>query len=291
VRHGGNQDMKIVNYCVCCGSNDIKTYPGMLADFISYRIFGHDHAQVNRPEGSYPLQTRCDILHCNNCNYIGSKIRFDDDELNLIYHDYRSESYVQDRAKFEPSYPEQNGPLSYDPLHIKTRIENLSSLLLSSADINKIRTLIDYGGGEGQFIPEIIPANRKIIFDPSNKILKNGLESISNIADLPVADFVMLCHTLEHLSYPKDILIQIRDIMHTDSLLYIEVPLEVADDHPLMDYEIPRVTHEHINRFTTQSLKALLDVAGYVPIKIYIAEIISSYFGRDKIISALCVKK
>lgn len=264
----------------------------MLADFISFRIFGHDHAQVNRAEGAYPLHTRCDIIQCKNCNYIGSKIRFDDDELNLIYQDYRSESYVRDRAKFEPNYPEQNGPLSHDLLHIKTRIENLSNLLLSSSiNINKIKTLIDYGGGEGQFIPEIIQADRKIIFDPSNKSLKNGLESISNVNDLPVADFVMLCHTLEHLSYPKDILIKIKNVLHQGSLLYIEVPLEIANDHALMDHEIPRITHEHINRFTTQSLSTLLDIAGYKVIKIYVTEITSSYFGRDNIISTLCAIK
>jgi hypothetical protein len=280
--------MKIISHCICCTSKNIQKYPGFLFDFMAYRMFGYDLATVSTETGSYPLHFRCNIILCKDCNYTGSDIRFDEEELNNVYHDYRSATYATDRNKFEPGYFSYNDLLGKNELELSSRRLNLESILSNNVDLSSIKIVIDYGGDEGQFIPKNINPSRKIIFDPSNKIISPEFEKINNLENLPLGDLIMCCHTLEHVSYPQELLKKLKALLSKNAFIYIELPLEVQNTLPLTSSEIPRKIHEHINTFTTQSLTALIKCCGLNVVCIYDKEIESSVPGRHKILSALC---
>lgn len=88
-------------------------------------------------------------------------------------------------------------------------------------------------------------------------------------------DLVLLAHVLEHVSYPRDLMKEVISLMSSSSLLYIELPEEVsltmlqlfkknvksALFRPQQTQQIP-IMHEHINQFTTRSLRNLLAEMG-----------------------------
>ena len=160
--------------------------------------------------------------------------------------------------------------------------------LKENIDLNKINTVIDYGGDEGQYIPRNITASRRIIFDPSNKIIPHEFEKINKFENLPLADLVMCCHTLEHVSYPQDLLKKLTHLLSDKSYIYIELPLEVQNIFPLSPNEIPRQIHEHINTFTTRSLTSMINAVGLKIITIYETHMLSEVPGNHRILSALC---
>ena len=111
--------MKIATSCVCCGSNDLKKSPSVLMPFIAHRIF--DIAPVEITDDwdvkRYGIKNgmvyaRCNSVCCSNCLHTFLDMRFDDDELNLLYDNYREEEYINLRDHYEPGYKQKNEHLS-----------------------------------------------------------------------------------------------------------------------------------------------------------------------------------
>jgi hypothetical protein len=90
-------------------------------------------------------------------------------------------------------------------------------------DLESAGSCLDYGGDEGQFIPEHIPRDKSFVLDYSNKPSSSGYISISDIRDLPgPVDLVLCCMTLEHVSQPMELM---KELMSCSSgYIYLEVP-------------------------------------------------------------------
>jgi SAM-dependent methyltransferase len=171
--------------------------------------------------------------------------------------------------------------------------------LIAQATEGQFQVAVDFGGDEGQFFPDS-SVGRRIVIDVSDKAMPEGVElheDLKSIGDSP--DLVMICHVLEHLNDPIALLGEVRQVIETDGVLYLEVPMDMPRLHnwhardiykrylfhlgktrwPLVvsDFvggisrqfglRIPRLgvvkQSEHINYFTERSMKALLSKAGF----------------------------
>jgi ubiquinone/menaquinone biosynthesis C-methylase UbiE len=158
---------------------------------------------------------------------------------------------------------------------------------------------VDFGGDLGQFFPPQSIGER-VVVDVSSRELPSGIgraESIETIDGIP--DLVLICHVLEHLNDPLQVLKAISGVQAPGGLLYVEVPLDRPQPKPhhstskyfrylskitrhrrlliACDFisgvsrqygrRIPRFgfikQSEHINYFSRESLEKLLQLSGY----------------------------
>ena len=287
--------MQIANRCVICDSTEFNTLPAQLAPFISYRIFpwrpvytiGDVFDLVAKKKvyrlfrpllyllglGTKYFPLMIAAIHCRKCGFLFSDLRPDSAELARIYSDYRGPSYVRDRKRFEPGYAQFNFKLG-DAEEVALRVANLEEVLKKvKLPLDEIHVLLDYGGDEGQFIPDSMHGTRKIVYEVSDKPARAGVEKIAEIAKVPPIDFGMICHVLEHIPYPLDTLLELRSLIRPGGYVYIEVPLDVCaaifgltsiDGLERGDIGTGSVFfHEHINFFSPRSVGRLLQRAGF----------------------------
>src|SRR5690606_14594424 len=91
-----------------------------------------------------------------------------------------------------------------------------------------------------------------------------GAVAVSRQETLSCAyDLVVCSQVMEHVPYPADMLLDMRERMHDGTILYLEVPHE-----PLMrdavEHRAPRKQHwhEHVNFFSPRPLGNLLAACG-----------------------------
>ena len=102
-------------------------------------------------------------------------------------------------------------------------------------------------------------------------------------------DLVVCMQVLEHVSYPKKILKEISNVMNKNSILYIEIPHEKM----IRDNELPvhkKHWHEHINFYTKDSLKFLIECSGLIVIEL-LENIVQSEMGNLYLLQAICKKR
>ena len=88
-------------------------------------------------------------------------------------------------------------------------------------------------------------------------------------------DVITLYHVLEHLSYPKETLMKVREILKEDGILIITAPNFASPEAKIFKdrwfhLDVPR----HLYHFTPTSLHRLLNEAGFKVVK-------TSYFSRE----------
>ncbi|MGH2307414.1 class I SAM-dependent methyltransferase [Aliarcobacter sp. ERUVET-8] len=79
-------------------------------------------------------------------------------------------------------------------------------------------------------------------------------------------DLIVCSNVLEHVPYPKDLVMNIKKCMSKDSILYIEVPLEdiVREAGMKKDtYKIKKHWHEHVNFYSESSIKEMMIQCGF----------------------------
>lgn len=248
--------MKIENQCPVCGGRSFAAYTAQIAPFIRDRMFQN------------AVQSDCLLMCCTKCKFRFFNVRPDASEMARLYEDYRGTNYQKQREKYEPVYTnELNNLIGNNELEVKNRGDILNRVL----DRNSVQSntsVLDFGGNDGRFIPERI-TGKKYVFDISGNATIAGIVKLSS-QELIGKTFglILLAHVLEHVSYPKELMKEVVSLMSPSSLLYIELPEEVSlpfiesckkmmRDNLLGPSE-NGVMHEHINQFTTASLRNLL---------------------------------
>jgi len=238
--------MIIANVCVCCGNSDLQRDPAMLMPFVAQRIFDWKPFMIfglrDVPNGmAYAL---CSTLRCNQCGLMFLDMRFNNDEMRRLYRDYRGKEYTELRDSHEPGYTFRNQRLIH---------ENHKGIVEEFLTVGNIpRSILDYGGGDGTKTPFTSRAQICDVYDIGDGpvLTGNKVQLLEGQYDL-----VVCAHVLEHVPQPQVCLYEIRQVMHTESMLYIELPLE--DMGPKHHW------HEHINFFTKASLYCLLERSGF----------------------------
>lgn len=257
--------MKLATGCICCGHSSLDSNPAVLMPFIATRVFNWRPVEITAGWGLRDLQAGwaysvCNSLTCRACGHLFLDIRFDDDEMQRLYSDYRGEAYCSQREEFEPGYRARNDLLVNGDPHIFMVEDFLRGHLPFPVRI------LDWGGDTGLNSP--FKCNRSLhhIFDISNMPPIAGAKHVSQEEALAQNyDLIVCSNVLEHLPYPKSALDDIVTLMRKDTLLYIEVPYEELMFRRASGEDtasLKRHWHEHINFYCEKSLHILLERSG-----------------------------
>lgn len=122
-------------------------------------------------------------------------------------------------------------------------------------------TILDYGGGNGRLLRPLVDAGHNCftleIVDETLPGVKYAGSKPADLAQFDPFDALICSHVLEHLANPLETLQELVPYVQTDGFIYLEVPSEIWRRAPPA---IDPVTH--INFFTTDSLRVLLEAAG-----------------------------
>lgn len=288
--------------CIICHGENTETLNASFADFITDRVFdNHEHA-VN-------------LIHCNDCEFAYYDYRFNDEECGKLYAGYRNEEYQKQREKHECWYTKEiNDLIGKNDAEVKNRNKNLIELLKKHTDISQIKSILDFGGDKGQFIPDVFTDAKKYVYEISGVETITGVQSIDTFEDCAKNDYnlIICAHVLEHVADPTSVIKQIKSLMKKGQYLYVELPF----DSPLHKKKTSNLgflfnkyfswmnilkhflkskrkkksyqAHEHINHFTPKSIEVLLKKEGF---KILHNDVktIDCEWVKSEIISTLCI--
>lgn len=123
-------------------------------------------------------------------------------------------------------------------------------------------SVLDFGGGTGRLMRAFLDREHECsLIDYPGKKLPGVKYLGSQLTDIEAGrsfDLIVCSHVLEHLADPYGIVLSLNPYLAREGILYIEVPLEIWKKAPL---PVEPVTH--INYFTVDSLRILLERAGF----------------------------
>jgi SAM-dependent methyltransferase len=207
--------MYTIEACPCCLSKESRARWAVVAPFLA-------HYAVGRP----PFL--CKLLECSACSFRFFDVRLTPDEVARLYSGYRGEQYFAERHRWEFWYSRKvNDGIGGDPDEIVKRVAAYERLFRPHVSPATVKTVLDYGGDRGQFIPESLGTD-KFVFELSDAVPVPGVTRIASEQQLNSMkfDFIMALGVLEHCSEPADILEQLRFCLNPGSLLCVGVPFE-----------------------------------------------------------------
>jgi SAM-dependent methyltransferase len=272
--------------CIICNSKKLIKIPGKIVPFLMHRM---------KIEGT----DKTDLNKCANCNFFFYSYRPSDQQMKDYYFDYWGESYQKDREAFEPYYNKEfcNVIISEDISNINfsesEKLRLLNTLKELKIDMNKIESLLDYGGHNGKNIniPEFQNL-KKYVYDISGEEVLENITNVTNFSSEELKekyDLIICQHLLEHVSYPLNEMKNIFHMLKKGGYFYFEMPQGNRADalfnvkRNLMSYLFSwyrkylkklffkkndfYIMHEHINYFNKKSVKALCKNSGLKFIK------------------------
>lgn len=180
------------------------------------------------------------LLDCLDCGLRFFSRPFSSVELENLYGTYRSESYYKKRHRWEPWYTKSvNNAIGHNEEAIASRKKHLESMLRDyyrEFTIDPAKRVVDFGGDEGQFMPDLDTIQERRVFEVSDVQARDGIAQITSWAEMRdfSPDLLMICHVLEHTTDAYDIVKQASQVLPNGAVLYIEVPL----DHPQLPSRI-----------------------------------------------------
>ena len=211
------------------------------------------------------------IARCDECRTVQLTPRPDAGQLASYYQaDYRrGQLYGADVAD-PATFPRDN-------LYYYNRGQSVAERIAEHVTREDAR-ILDVGTGYGHVLHalgERFPASSRLAIEFSDAAVDH-LRSIGiEVEVAPVEtvlghldrtfDIIALSHVLEHLLEPVRVLELLRTRLRADGVLYVEVPNIVPEmltrypDHPWA----PRYDEPHVTFFSTESLKHVLERAGF----------------------------
>ncbi|MGV7211538.1 class I SAM-dependent methyltransferase [Oxalobacteraceae bacterium A2-2] len=255
--------MKIAHSCPVCHSSNFLKKVGFISPFIAHRVFDLPTVRVEYGGGSFTPVCFTNSILCNDCTFIFSQLRYEDDEMARIYRDYRSEAYADARNAYEPGYKELNTKIGVNPQETANRMATLKDFLEGEVDTSRLGSVLDYGGDQGQNIPDYPSLVKKYVYEVSGAATVPGVERIAKLSAIGPVDLVMNANVLEHIPYPAEVLNEMKTVCHRDTVVFIDVPNDLTEANPH-----PEQFHEHINFFNKQSLATLMRANGFEVLKV-----------------------
>jgi hypothetical protein len=242
--------MKSIDYCVCCGNDHLEIGSAYMSAFVFDRMTG---SKKNKKKN----KVDCKFIKCLSCDFIFTNIRFDRDEEIRHYTNYMKGEYLDQRVKYEgPSNLDYFESEEYKNLRRSVTQQVLDNIL-GPNKIKEMQSVLDYGGNTGEMIPENLSHTKKYVTDLNSRVSDDGIIFVPNAQESGPVDIVLCGHTFEHVSYPIEVLTDIKTYMKSKSYLIIEVPYEPQN------YWREREFHEHINVWNFNSLQKMLLTHGF----------------------------
>lgn len=212
----------------------------------------------------YGASVLAELQLCRDCTFIQTRVPFSDESIMKLYVDYRSDTYNEERIRYEPTYAAIAEHVGNSEQEVKTRVYGLTTWLDSKLDIGEGFSMLDYGGADGKFLPNLSGA--KYVFEISGLSPAQGVVKIEDPKSLGSYSYIQLAHVLEHVPHPLALTMKAASYLKPSGYLYLEVPQEI-DTKTIArlaagDHGIPLPIHEHINRYTPSSIIKLVESAG-----------------------------
>jgi hypothetical protein len=236
----------------------------------------------------YGKSALVEIEICPSCSFIQTKLPFPDEAIGRLYTDYRSDSYNRERIRYEPEYAAIASQAGNSTQEVQARTVGLTRWLTGKFNPDGDFSMLDYGGADGRFLPNL--SGEKFVFDISDIAPAKGIARIRDESGLGSYSYIQLAHVLEHVSYPLVLTRKAASFLKVSGHLYVEVPLEVSVEVTTRlingDKTIPLGIHEHINRFSVESVTELLRSAGLRLVAVE-TEVVDLGWNKATIIRAL----
>lgn len=255
--------MKITFECPVCSSSNYEKKMGFVNPFIAHRVLDYPISNINYFGGTFAPTLFTNSLRCNECEFVFSQVRYEDEEMGRIYKNYRDEEYTRVRSFYEDGYAEINKLIGRHPTETRNRKLALQNFLQGTIGARPVESILDFGGDQGQNIPEFLNASKKYVYEVSGNDTLEGVESVHDLRTIGTIDFIMNTNVLEHIPYPSNVIGQMKSLCHRDSLVFVDVPYELSEHNPY-----PNHFHEHINFFNKTSIQTLLRTNGFEVLKI-----------------------
>jgi hypothetical protein len=207
--------MYTIDACPCCLSKELVGRWAIVSPFLA-------HYAVGRP----PFL--CKLLECSACSFRFFDVRLEPEEVGRLYSGYRGDEYFAVRHRWEFWYSRKvNDGIGGDPEEIVSRVAGLERLFRPHVNNGSVKSVLDYGGDRGQFIPPSLGSD-KFVFELSDAVPVAGVTRIGSEQELNRMKFdvIMMLGVLEHCSEPADVLGQLRSCFNPGALLCVGVPHE-----------------------------------------------------------------
>src|SRR5262249_47270462 len=148
--------------CIICGM-PCKSYPAVITGFIAELVFSKTPESTN-------------LLECRKCGLRFFEQRYTEDEMLMLYSNYRGKRYFEVRHRHEPWYTQQLNDFTIRSEALIGRKKKLILESLRKYCPNAI-SILDYAGDRGQYIPDSI--SQKFVFDMSDSKPVEGVTKLS----------------------------------------------------------------------------------------------------------------
>jgi hypothetical protein len=296
-----------VGECRNCGSQEAKDlgFIGEVAPFFLRRVLNLEYGLA--PSGNllkrllrkigfiskgfqtiYAKSVLVEMQICERCSFIQTKRPFSEDAIGNLYANYRSDSYNEERIRYEPEYASLAPHVGRCAQEVQTRKNGLTNWLIGKLNPEFDLSMLDYGGADGKFLPDL--PGRKYVFDISDIAPADGITKVKNESELGSYSYIQLAHVLEHVSFPLALMKKAASLLEESGCLYVEVPQELDDEMRMRlecgDNTIRLPIHEHINQYSVLSVNELLRSADLSAVAVH-SEIVDLGWNRGIIIRAL----
>jgi predicted SAM-dependent methyltransferase len=212
----------------------------------------------------YGKSVLVEIESCTFCSFIQTKLPFPEEAIGRLYSNYRSDSYNQERIRYEPEYASIASQVGTSNQEVQTRKLGLTRWLTGKLVRDGDFSMLDYGGADGKFLPEL--PGQKYVFDISDIEPVMGIKRIGSESELSSYSYIQIAHVLEHVSSPLILARKAMSFLKSSGYLYVEVPWELSDEMMSRlanhDKTARLPIHEHINQYSVKSVTELMRSAG-----------------------------
>lgn len=265
--------------CIICGSEKLEKYSASICPFLKHRMFS-DQA-VNEV-----------LYSCPDCGFKYSAFRPTDEEAEKYSQNYMQDEYVIERDSFEPGFLSWRKQYDLEDgfeKEKKSRKGLMKDLFRKYMFFDKIQTVLDYGGANGEFILDDFTNAKKYVYDidaenliiNANRIKKQDLQTFQ-------WDLIQCNHVLEHVANPVNLIEEIIKISNDGTFIYLEVPYESYFED-LIKTGQPVPIHEHINFFTEETFFKIFSRPDFIILNCEVIEQ-KDLFGQNKIVRCLVRK-
>lgn len=202
------------------------------------------------------------IRVCKECSFVGPSQVYPLHQLIGLYRDYRSDSYNRDRCSVEPTYEAIMHLVGKCQEEIDSRMAHLDGIIDSLLDCGSIQTVLDWGGGEGRFVPTSLRAKTVTVLDYSTEELSDSaFLRVDHLNSDQKFDYIQICHVLEHVSEPRTLMLEVVSHLNAKGYVYVELPQDRSSEDlqrfVSCPFDMYHGIHEHLNLYSQAALEKL----------------------------------
>jgi SAM-dependent methyltransferase len=203
--------------CPCCLSVAPGRRWGVVSSFLSRRALLESPRPVAR-------------LICVTCGHSWSARGLSEEEIRRLYSGYRDDAYLQERRRYEPWYSRAvNDGMGGEDHMTQRRAVLARSLAHAERSFGKrpAGRALDHGGDRGQMLRDL-PDPERMVFDISGVAADPWARAVhaEELARASGFELILNCQVLEHVNDPRAFLEELYKATAGGGWIYLEVPDE-----------------------------------------------------------------